>query len=385
METLIHHSQKTYEEGASDATKWAKDKLYKEINEGKDCVEETLNRIFTQVPKDVIVPANRIEFLPEVHPQNGKGLILGHPTSTNSTEREWLGVHDNALMQMCSKANLPIRYARDLISQFNKEKEDESFWGPELLAHNFNELMKNSNQRHLLRSYKGELRGFLSDRYKRLDSQQLAEKFVEGMNQVGAIPVKGDFSDTSFHLRALLPQVYEPIPNEVLAFGMSWSNSDYGRGANVIEIFALRLWCTNYAIGQNCMRQVHIGRRFSAGGIEFSEKTQDLDTQASVSAMSDVIQGGLKENNIHKILSSIRDAYEEDIHPKTVFAKLHKRMGKVLAEEVIETYNSADVENLPAGNSKWRMSNAISWVAKEKDIDQRFKLMRIAGEYANMT
>jgi hypothetical protein len=133
------------------------------------------------------------------------------------------------------------------------------------------------------------------------------------------------------------------------------------------------------------MRQVHIGRRFSAGGIEFSEKTQDLDTQASVSAMSDVIQGGLKENNIHKILSSIRDAYEEDIHPKTVFAKLHKRMGKVLAEEVIETYNSADVENLPAGNSKWRMSNAISWVAKEKDIDQRFKLMRIAGEYANMT
>ena len=287
-------------------------------------------------------------------------------------------------MQLCSKAKLPIRYARDLISQFDQKEKDGTFWGPELLAHNFTELMKNSNSRHLLRSYNGQVRGFLSDRYRRLDSQQLAQEFVSGMKEVGAVPVKGDFSDTSFHLRALLPQVYEPIPNEVLAFGMSWSNSDYGRGANVIEVFALRLWCTNYAIGQNCMRQIHIGRRFESGNINFSQKTHDLDTEASVSAMSDVIRGGLKEDNIHNILSAIRDAYEEEIHPKTVFANLRKAIGKGMAEEVVEAYNSADIENLPPGNSKWRMSNAISWVAQEKEVDERFKLMRLAGKYANM-
>ncbi|MBG94895.1 MAG: hypothetical protein CL793_06540 [Chloroflexi bacterium] len=383
METLLHHNSKTYKEAASEASKWAKDKLYKTIHDGEKSVEQTLNRIFTQIPEDVIVPTNKIEFLADAGSK--KRIIVGHPKDTHTTERKWQGVHENALSQLCSKAHLPIRYARDLLSQFDQKEDNGDWWGPELLAHNLTELMKNGKGRHLLRSYNGELRGFLSDRYKRLDSQQLAATFVENMNKVGAVPVEGNFSDTTFHLRALLPQVYEPIPNEVLAFGMSWSNSDYGRGANVIEVFALRLWCTNYAIGQNCMRQVHIGKRFEPGNIQFSQKTHDLDTEASVSAMEDVIQGGLKEDNIHRIISSIQEAYEEEVHPKSIFADLRKAIGKGMAEEVIETYNSADIVNLPAGNSKWRMSNALSWVAKEKTVDEQFKLMRLAGQYANMS
>jgi len=376
---LYHHSKQDYETTAKKAGEYARNRLQEIINKGKGSVENTLNRIFTQIPDDVIVPANRIEFLPET-----QGVILGHPTGTHSTERKWQGIHENALSQLCSKANLPIRYARDLISQFNQKEDDGTFWGPELLAHNLNELMKNSQGRHLLRSVDGQVRGFLSDRYKRLDSQQLAEQFVTSMKEVGAIPIKGNVSDTSFHLRALLPQVYEPIPNEVMAFGMSWSNSDFGRGANVIEVFAMRLWCTNCAIGQDRMRQVHVGQRFADGHIDYSKKTKELDTKASLSAMRDVIVGGLKEESIHGILKAIQEAHEENIDAKSVFNSLNKRLNKGTAERVIETFNSPDIENLPPGNSRWRMSNALSWVAQDEELESQFKLMRMAGEYANM-
>jgi len=31
------------------------------------------------------------------------------------------------------------------------------------------------------------------------------------------------------------------------------------------------------------------------------------------------------------------------------------------ADSVVEAHNSADTVNMPAGNSMWRLSNAISW------------------------
>jgi hypothetical protein len=60
--------------------------------------------------------------------------------------------------------------------------------------------------------------------------------------------------------------------------------------------------------------------------------------------------------------------------------QLRKVLTKGEVDAVVQTFNSPDVENLPPGNSKWRLSNAISWVAGTLvDADRKLDLMRLAG------
>ena len=73
--------------------------------------------------------------------------------------------------------------------------------------------------RFLLRSVNGEVRGFLSDRFRRLDSRPIVDSFARVCQGVGALPVEGYVTDTKMALKAILPQVFEPVRHEVMAFG----------------------------------------------------------------------------------------------------------------------------------------------------------------------
>ncbi|MFZ0707306.1 MAG: hypothetical protein WAM71_17030 [Candidatus Korobacteraceae bacterium] len=50
----------------------------------------------------------------------------------------------------------------------------------------------------------------------------------------------------------------------------------------------------------------------------------------------------------------------------------------------MEAYNSADTVNMPAANSMWRLSNAVSWVAgKTEDAERRLEISKVAGQILN--
>jgi hypothetical protein len=97
-----------------------------------------------------------------------------------------------------------------------------------------------------VRTLNNEVRGFLSDSYRRLDSRPIIEAFVTGVQRLGALPYKGIVTDTKVAIQAILPDVFETvIPGEVLAFVLSLENSDFGNGALSLRVGALRIWCDN--------------------------------------------------------------------------------------------------------------------------------------------
>jgi hypothetical protein len=57
-----------------------------------------------------------------------------------------------------------------------------------------------------------EVRGFLSDQYRRLDPRPIIEAFVTGVMKLGALPFKGYVSDTKVCIQAIVPDVFEAIP-----------------------------------------------------------------------------------------------------------------------------------------------------------------------------
>jgi hypothetical protein len=63
---------------------------------------------------------------------------------------------------------------------------------------------------------------------------------------------------------------------------------------------------------------------------------------------------------------------------------LRKALQEHEADSVIEAYNSPDTVNMPARNSMWRLSNAVSWVAgKTDDAERKLEISKLAGQVLN--
>jgi len=96
-------------------------------------------------------------------------------------------------------------------------------------------------KRYVLRSLQQEVRGFLSDSYRRIDSRPVVEAFATAVQQKEALPYDGYITDTEIAIQAIMPEVYEPVPGEVVAYGLSLENSDFGNGTLSVRAYLLRI------------------------------------------------------------------------------------------------------------------------------------------------
>lgn len=360
---LFHHDARNYEVAASEAAERARAQLEKLIAKGQDGAMSVINKIISEVPEDKVAKGPALAFHGD---KSGLSIRVGTDTARS--------IHRNALAQLAERG--PVSLPAKMVAELQGMGE----WGNALLARNLEEIYAHSEEKYLTRSYNGQLRGFLSNKFRRLDSRPIINAACDAFEKIGARPVEGYATDTKIALKAVLPMVFEPVKNEVLALGVIWQNSDYGNGAHSLRAFMLRLWCTNFAITEECLREVHLGGRLGEDDI-FSDRTYELDTKRSASAIKDVIEATLAPPKVKLILDNIKAADSEKIDPKNMSAYLKKQLGAGDAKAVIEAFNSPDVENLPPGNSKWRLSNAISWIAgKQTDGEKKLELMMAAGD-----
>jgi hypothetical protein len=219
-----------------------------------------------------------------------------------------------------------------------------------------------------------------------MDSRPIIETFAAECQAIGAVPIEGVGGDLRWSLRAILPMVFQPTDKkgmeEYIAFGVALTNSDFGIGALSLRMFMLRVWCSNMALLEEALRQVHLGKRL-ADNIEFSQETYELDTKTQVSAIKDLIRGTLSPERINESVALIGRALEERINPKNAWEELPKKgLLKGEVKKVKEIFNDGGVETLPPGTTVARLSNAISWFAKQPDQtpERRLELETVAGE-----
>lgn len=280
-------------------------------------------------------------------------------------------VHSNALEQAAQLANIPFSYV-DLLHRND----------PELLAHNLNKRFSSSpNTQQLVRCVRNETRAILSNRYKRIDCRPMMEAVTGAAKNHGLVPMGGKASDLRHHLRLAMPRVFEPVPGEFVMFGLNWSSSDFGRGAQNISDFFLRVFCNNGAVTETHMHQVHLGSRIEADDGILSPLTLALETEASLSAAVDVINDRMDPKRIEERIEIVRLAAEKNLTPGGVDAFLKKYLKKEQVKLAKEAFLSPDVEMLPPGNNVWRLSNTLSWLANnETDREQSLDYQELAGK-----
>lgn len=361
---LVHHSNLDYVVAATEAANAAKDAMNKQIANGAAKQSTIINSVLNTVPTDRVIKGTALKFVPATD-----NILVRLPLDEVIDET----MHRNALNQAAARVNIPTKFVNELI-----ERGD---WGTELAAENLNKLFAHLNgDRFLLRSVNGQVRGFLSDSYRRLDARPILDAFLGSVINFGAQTVDGFVSDTKVSIKVVLPYVFEPIPNEPMLIGAEYENSDFGNGAVTVNTFVDRLWCTNFARSESLLRKIHLGARLAEGTI-FSERTYQLDTQTMASAVGDMVKQALAPESVNNYVGLVKAANEKKVEGLAVAEYLKKNLTKVEAEEATKAFNSADVEQLPAGNTVWRFSNALSFLAKQAATPERTQeLQRMAGE-----
>ena len=133
------------------------------------------------------------------------------------------------------------------------------------------------------------------------------------------------------------------------------------------------------------MKKTHVGSRLDEN-IAYSEKTYALDTATAVSALNDAIKDIMSEQRVGALVEGIKQLEQQQIDWAAAKVALKKKLLKGEMEKVEAAFESDDVVNLPAGQSTWRVSNALSWVAKMDDVapERKLDLERYAGEVLNV-
>ena len=89
----------------------------------------------------------------------------------------------------------------------------------------------------------------------------------------------------------------------------------------------------------------------------------------------------LDSKSLTNRMDAVKAANGKEVSPTEARERLKKILNKGEAEAAFNAYASPDVYNLPAGNTAWRLSNAISWIAGQtEEPERKLDLMRAAGD-----
>ena len=166
-------------------------------------------------------------------------------------------LHGNAISQISEKMGVPAKYLREL--------SGGDVWQKQLCATILNEHSGwTARTRVLIRAVGMEVRGVLSDSYRRLNSVDILTAFIREAANQGAVVSDAYMNDTKVWCETILPTPIE-IPTRkngtvIIFAGARFSTSDYGNGSVDMRSFLLNGACLNGMVRESVMRQVHLGQ-----------------------------------------------------------------------------------------------------------------------------
>jgi len=363
---MFHHDKLEYNEAVSAAAAKAREKLEEVLSKASPTALNVVGLAQDRAITDVVAKTPSIKVQP----------LTADRFALSAGDGAFLELHDHAFGQVVERSRVGMQFVKAM------RAESKSDWPLWLVADTINKVLANrTGERNLIRSEDNTIKGFLSDKFRRLDTRPLLDSFMGGCSAIGLLPYQGVMGDTKFRLRAVLPRVFEPVPNEPMVFGVEFANSDYGDGTVGLSLWLMRMWCTNLAIGERTLTQRHLGGRLP-DDIQLSQRTYELDTKTMASAIADVLQDTVGPDRVNRMCAVIAASSEQEVKSRDGIEKrLKDHLGVAERKAVTAMYEGPDTVNLPSGPTVYRLSNAVSFFAQSPGVssDRRIELQEIAG------
>lgn len=301
--------------------------------------------------------------------------------SMNMPDGEF-SLHDNAIGQLADRMEIPQRYLRNLAGG--------ELWARQLAATVLNEHSGwTERSRVLVRTVGQQVRGVLSDSYRRLNSVEILTAFVQEAAGQGAVIADAYMNDTKVWAETILPQplVVPTVNNgDVIIFaGARFSTSDYGDGAVDMRAFLLNGACLNGMVRESVMKQVHLGSKLP-DNLAISQRTYELDTQTTVSAIRDLTKGLFSREALERKAYEIQGASEIEVDADREIKKLTKE-GSLMKQEGQEVerllMKNAPEDGVQGAMTLWKLTQAITAHARELSPERSRELHEISGALMN--
>lgn len=353
------------------------DKVQRMIDGKAVGVQATMERLINEgkIAQDYIAPIGinlkAKEHAPVVTFSGDSRLMMNLPDGQFT-------MHDNAIYQVADRMGIPSRYLRSLA-------QGEP-WAILLAAHLLNQHSEwTQRSRVLVRTVGSQVRGVLSDSYRRLNSVEILTAFVQEAAGQGAVISDAYMNDTKVWAETILPTpitVPTAKNGDVIIFaGARFSTSDYGDGAVDMRAFLLNGACLNGMVRESVMKQVHLGSKLP-DNLALSDETYRLDTQTTVSAVKDLTKGLFSRDNLMQRAIEIQGASEIEVDFNHELKRLTKDGGLLKTEgkevEKILMRNNPD-DGVQGGATLWKLTQAITAHARELTPERSRELHEISG------
>lgn len=372
-------NEPTLQEGLNEVVM---NKVQKMI-EGKAIgVQATMERLINEgkIAQDYIAPLGvnlkRNEHKPVITFDGaGEALMMNMPDGAFS-------LHANAVGQLADRMGVPQRYLRTLATG--------EAWQRQLAADILNQHSDwTQRSRVLVRSVGTQVRGVLSDSYRRLNSVQIITAFIEEAAGKGAVISDAYMNDTKVWAETILPQpIVVPTAKNgdvVIFAGARFSTSDYGDGAVDMRTFLLNGACLNGMVRESVMNQIHLGSKLP-DNLALSQHTYELDTKTTVSAVRDLTRGLFSADTIRRKAYEIQGASEMEVDLEKELKKLTKDGGLLKQEgqevEKLLMKNDPD-DGVQGAATLWKLTQAITAHARTLTPERSRELHEISGHLLN--
>ncbi len=282
-------------------------------------------------------------------------------------------INDIAHSQIASRLDIPAKY-------YAKMRDS----APELLTRNVNHWFAGKPEKRLIRMLDGNVRAFLSDRYQRIENEQIANAVLPVL--LGAADVRvesAEITDSRMYIKAVFPRIQREVrPGDVVQSGIAISNSEVGQGAIKIEPLVYRLVCSNGMIVNSAsMNARHVGGRIGKDDALYeilSDEAIKADDTAILLKVRDVVAASFDEVRFGTFVAQMSDAANDKMRGSPVEAV------KVLARKysLTEFEGNSVLSHLIEGAdlSRYGMLNAVTRTAQDVvSYDRATELETLGG------
>ncbi len=304
--------------------------------------------------RDLIVPTNQLAM-------TDKSRILAG--------NEEFGMTNWTHTQLSQYTNIPKQYYDRILSE-----------NPFLLAGSVNHglqmainkaIAKNKDEARMLRTVGGSVRGFLSSRYRRLDSYDLLETVMPILISNQFQVKSSQLTEKKLYLKSVTPKIEGEIKvGHPVQYGLAISSSDVGCGSLQVSPFMHELRCTNGMTMEQSIRKFHIGRNQAGDDIQelLTDETKEAGDKAFWMEVKDIVNGTMKPEVFERQLNRLRDAADEPIKNFKLDKVVELTMketgitGDKFKDSILaQLANGADGRGL----NKWGIANAFTGAYKD--------------------
>jgi hypothetical protein len=302
-------------------------------------------------------------------------------------------VADKAAMPLTTIAHDQLATYLDIPRDYYKRMQAND---PKLLSDNVNRWMREHHEeRRLVRALDGKVRAFLSDRYRCIENEDIADAVLPILMDMDLLICSCEVTERRLYIKAIDKRVALDVPTgrlmgdgshvffDTVSPAISVMNSEVGFGRFSIESGVFTKICTNLAMIGAHMKRRHVGSRSDYGDEVYemlSDETKRKTDEVLFAQVRDVVRGAFDEAKFKALTTKLGEASKDKL-PATVVEEVVERVGRKNA--VSEGHRKSILARLIEGAdlTRYGLHAAITRAAQDADdYDTASDLERLGGE-----